>query len=49
LWEKSKCTAFFNTVFPKTVPFMGCEKEKHGTAKQAPEDNMEHAFCILDN
>jgi hypothetical protein len=38
----------FSNFFPKIVPFMR-KVEKHGRARQATNDNMAHAHCVLDN
>jgi len=39
---------YIQHVLPKIVPFMRYV-EKYGTTRQATDDNMAHALCVLDN
>jgi len=47
--EKNQNIHFmFNNFFSKIVLFMSYV-EKYGRCKQVTDDNMAHAFCVLDN
>jgi len=45
LVEKIKTRFIFSGFLPKIVPFM----EKCGIARQATDNSMAHAHCMLDN
>jgi hypothetical protein len=39
----------FNNLLPKLVPFMRYCGKRNGRARQATDDNMALAHCMLDN
>jgi len=39
----------FNNFYPKTLPFMRCEKKYAKTKTSHKRHNMEHSHCMLDN